>query len=475
MKMSPSEPRSLWTALNEGAAGGVPRGGDRFLWGAQASLRLADLAAGTCLERPVEDLHRRCVLLLTQDPLAAAAALIELDGIAKRLVLGPPDLSLDHLPHVVSIAEIDVIVTDREDINSDIADGIAPLTCRVALSTMRRAGPRPPGGATEWILFTSGTTGVPKMVLHDLASLAGAIRRGVDLAQPAIWATYYDIRRFGGLQIFLRAVLGGGSLVLTSPEEAIPDFLERARSHGATHVTGTPSHWRRVLMSPAAQRIAPHYVRLSGEIADQGILDALRNRYPHARVAHAFATTEAGLAFEVNDGLAGFPASLCGSATGEVEMTVAGGTLRIRSPRTARRYLGAQAEPLIDSSGFIDTGDLVELRGDRYYFAGRRGGIINVGGLKVHPEEVEAVINRHPSVSMSLVRSRRNPITGALVVADVVLADGVRGATGSDEAIKEEILADCRRTLAAHKVPAVIRFVPSLPLTPAGKVARADA
>ena len=74
--------------------------------------------------------------------------------------------------------------------------------------------------------------------------------------------------------------------------------------------------------------------------------------------------------------------------------------------------------------GFVDTGDALELRGDRYYFVGRRDGIINVGGLKVHPEEVEAVINRHPRVRMSLVRTRKNPITGALVVADVVLNTG---------------------------------------------------
>jgi len=64
---------------------------------------------------------------------------------------------------------------------------------------------------------------------------------------------------------------------------------------------------------------------------------------------------------------------------------------------------------------------MVELRDGRYYFVGRRGGIINIGGLKVHPEEVEAAINRHPSVRMSLVKARRRPITGAIVVADVVI------------------------------------------------------
>ena len=102
-------------------------------------------------------------------------------------------------------------------------------------------------------------------------------------------------------------------------------------------------------------------------------------------------------------------------------MKVEDGSLRIRSTRNAARYFGGENMTLEDAEGFVDTGDMLELRGDRYYFVGRRDGVINVGGLKVHPEEVEAVINRHPQVRMSLVRTRKNPITGALVVADMVL------------------------------------------------------
>ena len=102
-------------------------------------------------------------------------------------------------------------------------------------------------------------------------------------------------------------------------------------------------------------------------------------------------------------------------------MKIENGSLRIRSERTAFRYLDQESGPLKDAEGFVDTGDVLELRDDRYYFVGRRDGVINVGGLKVHPEEVEAVINRHPEVRMSLVRTKKNPITGALVVADVVL------------------------------------------------------
>ena len=141
------------------------------------------------------------------------------------------------------------------------------------------------------------------------------------------------------------------------------------------------------------------------------------------------------------------------------------GSLRLRSHRTATHYVGDGGSALADDDGFVDTGDLVEQRGDRFYFVGRRSGVINVGGLKIHPEEVEAVINRHPGVRMSLVKGRKSPITGAIVVAEVV-------AEGWDDTLKAEILADCRAALPPFKVPTNIRFVDHLTVTAGGKLER---
>jgi acyl-CoA synthetase (AMP-forming)/AMP-acid ligase II len=219
------------------------------------------------------------------------------------------------------------------------------------------------------------------------------------------------------------------------------------------------------------------YARLSGEIADQAVIDHLQSTFPDARVAHAFASTEAGVAFEVTDGQAGFPSSFLGRSGGDVDLRVEDDTLRIRSSRTALRYLGNGSESLLDAAGFVDTGDVVEQRGDRCFFAGRRGGIINVGGLKIHPEEVEAVINRHPAVRMSLVSARKSPITGAVVAAEVMLSlgtDEMRDGAALDRT-KAEILATCRGALAAHKVPASIRIVNSLAVNPSGKLGRRNA
>jgi acyl-CoA synthetase (AMP-forming)/AMP-acid ligase II len=288
-----------------------------------------------------------------------------------------------------------------------------------------------------------------------------------------VWATFYDIRRYGGLQIFLRAILSGGSMVLTEPGEGLADHVARLNAGGVTHISGTPSHWRKLLMSGAASGFSPRYVRLSGEIADQAVLDGLRKAFPDASIGHAYASTEAGVGFAVNDGLEGFPSGMIGVNRDGVEMKVVDGSLRIRSTRTAHAYVGRDAAALTDGDGFVDTGDMVELRGDRYHFVGRRGGIINIGGLKVHPEEIEAVINRHDEVRMSRARSRKSPITGSIVVADVILADGCDLSRGDE--IRKKILADCRARLPSHKVPAMIKFVEALDITAAGKLARTDA
>jgi acyl-CoA synthetase (AMP-forming)/AMP-acid ligase II len=290
-----------------------------------------------------------------------------------------------------------------------------------------------------------------------------------------VWGTFYDIRRYGGLQILLRALTGGASMVLSDASQPTAAFLARLAAAGVTHQSGTPSHWRWALMNPELALIAPRYVRLSGEIADQAVLDSLRGFFPEAAIGHAYASTEAGVGFEVTDGLEGFPAALIeagGAVDGAVEMKVEDGSLRIRSSRAAHGYAGGE-RTLIDADGFVDTGDMVERRGDRFYFTGRRGGVINIGGLKVHPEEIEAVLNRHPMVRMSLARARRNPITGALVAAEVVRSDA---AIGQDEAaVKASILAACREALAPHKVPASLKFVESLAVTAGGKLDRQHA
>ena len=462
--------------------------------GRGATVALATLAGASIFGSALESLRGRSVLIATRDQLPTALALVELDGVARRMVLCTPDLNAEQLAGVAATAEADAIVVDTgltpmagsSTPASSMPASLQPYAISAQLipgSVQRRAGE-----ATEWILLTSGTTGTPKLVLHTLQSLGGALPTQPASGSRMVWSTFYDIRRYGGLQIYLRAVLSGSPLVLSYAGETTPEFLARAAATAVTHISGTPSHWRRALMSGEAAILKPQYVRLSGEVADQTLLDNLRAVYRQARIAHAFASTEAGVAFDVNDGLAGFPTAFIDNPPAGIELKVVDHTLRIRSGRNAAHYLGTAPAVLVSDDGYVDTGDMVELVEGRYYFRGRIGGVINVGGLKVYPEEVESVLNADPRVRMSLVRARRNPITGAVVVADVVLADAAHGsgaaapaapaapaastAASDADLIKRELLEACRRALAAHKVPAMLRFVPALEFTAAGKLVR---
>src|ERR1700723_1258860 len=367
MKMSPREIFALRDYLDPGLKG-------RTLSDARHSASLTDISDQTCLKGRLADLSGRSVLLAVSSQFLASLVMLEIDGIARRMLLCPPDLNTDHLQALIEDAEIDAVVTDQPERFASL--GIALV---VAASEELHAAPRAQTErATEWLVLTPGTLGLPKIVGPPLEGLTGAIAAdGPARGSRPIWATFYDIRRYGGLQIFFRAGIGGGCLVVL------------------------------------------------------------------------------------------------GAGRGGVEVKGGGGFLLIPPRRAAHAYVGRRAGALTDEEGFVDTGDMVELRGDRYHFVGRRGGILNIGGLKVHPEEIEAVINRDDAVRMSRVKARKSPITGAIVIADVVLADGFDANQSND--IKNRIIADCRENLAPHKVPAMIKFVERLEITAAGKLARSDA
>ena len=170
-----------------------------FLHDPAASVRYTDLAHGTSFGGRLAELAGRSVLLATGGQLTSALALIELDGVARRIVILPPDVDRAHLPAIAAAAGVDAIVTDAESGIGAMLDVAVRVNVEPRIAT---AQPHVlPALATEWVMLTSGTTGVPKLVVHSFAGLAAAIRARSPADGAAVWATFYDIRRYGGLQM----------------------------------------------------------------------------------------------------------------------------------------------------------------------------------------------------------------------------------------------------------------------------------
>ena len=294
----------------------------------------------------------------------------------------------------------------------------------------------PSGDSPGVHLQTSGTTGTPKWAGHSLEGLIATIQPG---REPARWLLTYNPGSFAGVQVILSALVSGHMLVAPAYGASVGDMADLAIAHQVTHISGTPTFWRAFLMALGDRPLGLKAVTLGGEAVDQTILDALKARFPGAILRHIYATTELGRVFSVSDGRAGFPVKLLKGRLGLSDH----GTLTV---------------------GGVDTGDVVEVVEDRMLFRGRADGMVNVGGVKVFPETVEAHILASPWVQEVRVTSKPNPITGAILVADIVL----KPLPGDHE---PEIRAHIAALPRAQR-PASLRFVEAIETGATGKKAR---
>ncbi|PWC49265.1 AMP-binding protein [Azospirillum sp. TSA6c] len=307
-------------------------------------------------------------------------------------------------------------------------------------------------------LESSGTTGAPKRLRHDFARLRGRLRGAAE--DGARWLLSYDPGAFAGLQVMLTAAAAGALLVAVPGGSGgtIAALAQAARRHAVTHVSGTPSFWRAFLMALGDAELPLAAVTLGGEAVDQPLLDRLAARFPHARLRHIYASTEAGALFAVADGRAGFPAAWLDDAPDGLALRIVDGVMEVRSPRAA--------PAVADGEGWLSTGDLVERQGDRVLFAGRLDGLVNVGGVKVSAEAVERRLLAVDGVADAMVMAVPSPITGHLLTATIVAAPGV------DEATLRAGLRAAAADLPPAARPRALTFADHIPLSAAGKKSR---
>ena len=428
--------------------------GRQALCGLKGAICFGDLVAGA--EELAPRLGGGRLFLNIADPSSAIRFLAAADGTAEAVVLASPALGPEILAELFSLSGAEVVISDRSDL-----DGLPVVAGEGKLELTKRAV-----AETSWIMTTSGTTGRPKLVSHQLDSLTRTTRSDISRGEGQVWGLLYDYTRFAGLQVVLQSLLSGATLVAPPPELPLAERLEILVREGCTHLSATPTLWRKILMTEGHEALTLAQLTLGGEITDVAVLSALSRCWPAARISHIFASTEAGVGFSVTDHRAGFPAAFLSDPPLGIGLKVKDGHLFVRNDLVGTDYLGGQGAFARD--GWVDTGDLVAIEGDRVIFRGRASGVINVGGDKVHPEEVERAVLSHPKVRMVRVYAKANPITGALVAADIVPAPDVEDGA----ALRRELQTYLRQRLERHMVPAFIRIVTDFDINAAGKMQR---
>lgn len=345
--------------------------------------------------------------------------------------------------------------TDLGDRILCIAD-IMPAPRDIALASCREDAVYRSQPAARSLVLTTGTTGEPKGAVYKWGDLATQVKLEARY-RGTRWLLAYNLSHFAGIQMMLHVLYNGATLVIP-PSHEMPVIMHMIRKHDVEYISATATFWRIFLASFRADDIKDLRLRqitIGGEAATNEVLAGLRRLFPEARISHVYAATEVGSCFSVRDGEKGFPISFLGRGDGEVELKIVDGELFVRSRHSMVSYFHETTDR---RGNWQATGDMVRLEGDRVVFLGRKSETINVGGVKVHPTEVEEVILELPEVQHVRVYGRPNPVTGWVVVADVVPVE-----SQDSEALKALIRRHCATQLDRYRQPLLIHIVSELP------------
>lgn len=301
-------------------------------------------------------------------------------------------------------------------------------------------------------LHTSGSTGLPKQVRHNLDSLCRTLKVS-ERHRKNVWAMAYNPTHIAGIQVILQAFFNNNPLILlhgASPALATGQ-IER---WNVSHLAGTPSFFRMLLpLENPVKNVRA--VAIGGEPASDTLIHLLQQSFPNARIRNLYGSTEAGTLLVAEGDRFRIPPEL------QHLVRIQDGELQIHRSALAHLIAAPQSD-----DEWYHTGDMVETHPDgSFQFASRRSEWINVGGHKVDPAEVESALLEHPAVRQALVYPLKNSVLGQIPAAKVVLCPN----TPADEPSLRAFLA---KSLQQAKIPRKIEFVDSLPNTSSGKLSR---
>ena len=300
-------------------------------------------------------------------------------------------------------------------------------------------------GSPGLILFSSGSTGSPKAILHDFNQVAEKFRKQ---RAPVVAIPFLMIDHFGGINTILAITTSRGTVV-TVADRSAAKICTAIEKYKVELLPATPSFLTLLMASNLHNKYNLSSLRritYGTEVMPQSTLDRVHRQFPGVDLLQTYGLTEVGVlrSQSRDDG------SLWVRVGGEGFQTkVVDGVLWIKSQFAMVGYLNAP--PAFDSEGWFNTQDQVEVDGDYFRILGRVTDLINVGGQKVYPAEVESVILDIPNIQDVAVFGEKHNLLGQIVVAKVVLVDDE-----PLEIVKKSIRQACQQYLAPFKVPSKV-------------------
>lgn len=300
-------------------------------------------------------------------------------------------------------------------------------------------------------LFTSGTTGLPKKVCHTYATLSRNVRISERYSKH-IWAFAYRFSHMAGLQVMFQALMNANPMIYVF--ECAPNVVVKfLMDYHCTHISATPTFYRNILPFMNEYLIDLTDVTMGGEKYDTELCKKISGVLPHVKLHNVYAATE----------------------TGSI-LNAKGDQFIIPEKYKDKVKISENHELLIHRSllgqfpiegEWYNTHDLVDEQDGKLHFLSRQSDLINVGGYKVNPLEVEEAILMVPGVVDCLIKGKPNSVLGNILAAEIIKADEFE-----EQNLKQAILTELKAKMQPFKIPRMFKFVVKIERTRSGKKVR---
>lgn len=297
------------------------------------------------------------------------------------------------------------------------------------------------------VLFSSGSTGKSKGAVHDFEALLSKFK--VPKKKKNI-ISFLLFDHIGGLNTLFYTISNGGCLVY-SKDRNVDRVCQLIEKHSVNILPTTPTFCNLMLLNEVHKKFnlnALETITYGTEVMPESTLLKMAELYPQVTLQQTYGLSEIGIMRSKSESNKSLWVKIGGE---DFQTRVVDGILHVKAKSAMLGYLNAPS-PFSEDGWFI-TGDKVEVKGDYFKILGRESEIINVGGLKVYPAEVESSILTCSEVEDVIVTKESNPILGNIVVAKIKLANGI-----DKEAFRPKLREFLIGKLEKYKVPSKFIF-----------------